>query len=159
MSHYNNSLVRVNITDMKISFRSESANDTMQFAKNMATKLKGGEVIELIGDVGAGKTTFVIGLAEGLGSKDHVSSPTFTICNTYQGRLTIQHADFYRLHDDKLIQKELDELIAADTVVVLEWSENLTNPLKDTIQIIVTPGDGDERNFEVKLSSKHGYLK
>lgn len=143
---------------MELVFESKSVADTQEFAKKFGAKLKGGEVIELIGDVGAGKTTFVIGLAEGLESKDHVSSPTFTICNTYKGRLTIQHADFYRLHDDKLIQKELDELIADDTVVVLEWSENLASPLKDTIQIIVTPGEVDERKFELKVPEKLSYL-
>ncbi len=144
---------------MELVFTSKSVAETQEFAKKLGAKLKGGEVIELIGDVGAGKTTFVIGLAEGLGSKDHVSSPTFTICNTYKGRLTIQHADFYRLHDDKLIQNELNELIADDTVVVLEWAENLANPLKETIQIIVSPLQNDERKFELKIPEKYGHLK
>ena len=144
--------------DMNMKFESGSVAETQEFAKNLGSKLRGGEVIELIGDVGAGKTTFVIGLAKGLGSPDHVSSPTFTICNTYQGRLTIQHADFYRLHDDKLIQKELDELIDEKTVVILEWAENLTNPLKDTIQITVTPGLDDRRIFEQLIPEKYGYI-
>lgn len=143
---------------MELIYESKSVADTQEFAKNLGQKLRGGEVIELIGDVGAGKTTFVIGLAKGLGSTDHVSSPTFTICNTYRGRLTIQHADFYRLNDDKLIQKELDELIADDTVVVLEWSENLANPLKNTIQIIVTPEEEEGRSFEIKIPEKLSYL-
>lgn len=141
-----------------MSFTSGSVAETQEFAKKLGATLIGGEVIELIGDVGAGKTTFVIGLVKGLGSNDHVSSPTFTICNTYQGRLTVQHADFYRLQDDKLIQKELDDLIDEKTVVVLEWAENLANPLKDTIKIKVTPGKDDNRTFELELLDKYGYL-
>ena len=143
---------------MKFNFESRSPKATQEFAKDLGNKLRGGEVIELIGDVGAGKTTFVIGLAEGLGSSDHASSPTFTIHNTYAGRLTLHHCDFYRLDEDKLIQKELDDMIDESSVVVLEWTQNLANPLKDTIKIFITPHDGEKRHFTLEYPEKYQYI-
>lgn len=114
-----------------------SAEQTINFARDLGKKLVGGEVIELIGDVGAGKTTFVKGLAEGLGSKDHVSSPTFTVHNIYKGRLTLHHCDFYRLHDDSLISKEIGELLEdKKAVVVLEWAAELRPALPEKHIII-----------------------
>ena len=82
-----------------------SATET--YAEKLANRLVGGEVIELVGDVGAGKTTFVRGLAKGLGSTDHVSSPTFTVEQVYTGRLTLYHYDFYRLPDAGVVKNQL----------------------------------------------------
>lgn len=112
---------------MKYIFTSNSLKETHDFARAWGLKLKGGEVIQLVGDVGAGKTTFVQGLADGAGTKDHVSSPTFTICNTYRGRLIIHHLDFYRLHNDQLIEQELAGLLDGVAVVVLEWAQNVNH--------------------------------
>lgn len=136
---------------MSNSYTSESVQDTHKIARNLAVNLKGGEVIELIGDVGAGKTNFVVGLVKALGSTDHVSSPTFKICNTYKSdKLIIQHCDFYRLSgNDQLIKNELSEMIAPDTVVVLEWSENLGIDLGKTIKINISVAGENKRKFEV----------
>lgn len=131
----------------------------MRFGHGLGAKLRGGEVIQLIGDVGAGKTTFVRGLAEGAGSTDHVSSPTFTICNTYQGRLTIHHCDFYRLQDDTLIEKELLELIDGQSVVILEWAENIRAVKSvDSVAISINVMENDTRSFGVHASDTYNYL-
>src|SRR3989344_5721785 len=93
---------------------STSSAETENLASKIGRALKGGELIELVSDLGGGKTTFVRGLAKGMGSRDHVSSPTFTICNTYKVKSKSSHAaqelwhfDFYRLHEAGLIEHEL----------------------------------------------------
>lgn len=96
--------------------------------------LGGGEVIELIGDVGAGKTTFTKGLATGLAIDDDVQSPSFTISRVYEGRddLRLAHYDFYRLHDAGIMAHELRD--ASDdnkAVTVIEWADAVQHVLPD----------------------------
>lgn len=103
---------------------------TEKFAEKFAQNLNGGEIIELIGDVGAGKTTFVRGLARGLGAKDKVSSPTFTVEQIYRGRLNIHHFDFYRLSQPGLVAHELQEALEApNSLVAIEWAETVRDVL------------------------------
>ncbi len=124
--------------------RSMSEAETEAIAQSLAGQLRGGEIIELVGDIGAGKTTFVRGLARGLGSADHVSSPTFTVCNIYQGNLSIYHCDFYRLGDDALIKQELEDMMAPDHLVVLEWASELSIALPESsVRVYITP-DGEQ---------------
>lgn len=137
----------------------KNLDETNELARRIGQGLKGGEVIQLVGDVGAGKTTFVKGIVAGSGSKDHVSSPTFTICNTYSGKPVIHHCDFYRLQDDSLIEHEAAELMASDTVLILEWAEH-TNLLRTVDQIIITisPQPDDSRLFEMTIPDTYNYL-
>lgn len=88
--------------------------------------LRGGETIELIGDVGAGKTTFVKGLARGLEIDEDVQSPSFTISRVYDARDSLQlaHYDFYRLNDAGIMKDELSETMRdAQTITVIEWAD------------------------------------
>ncbi len=109
---------------------STSSGATEALAGKLAANCKGGEVIELASDLGGGKTTFVRGLARGLGSIDRVSSPTFKISNEYAvppapGRTlrTLIHFDFYRLSEAGVVAQELAEVLGDPTiVVVIEWS-------------------------------------
>lgn len=98
---------------------------TEQLAERLGRKLRGGEVIELISDLGGGKTTFVRGLARGRGSADAVSSPSFTLRNEYRaGQLTLYHFDFYRLAEPGIVQRELEEVLAdPQAVTVIEWAD------------------------------------
>ncbi len=109
---------------MRHIFYSANAEDTGQIAASVGHQLMGGEVIQLIGDVGAGKTTFVRGLAMGMGSTNRVSSPTFTVSNVYKTpKLALHHYDFYRITDSAIMQNELYEVINDENkVVVLEWA-------------------------------------
>ncbi len=93
--------------------------------------MRGGEVIELASDLGGGKTTFVRGLARGMGSKDKVTSPSFTVSKVYHaGKLQIHHFDFYRLNEAGLLEHELDELMGdKDVVVVVEWADIIQHVL------------------------------
>lgn len=104
----------------------KSVTQTMHLAKDFAQELKGGEVISLIGDIGAGKTTFVRGLVEAMGGKVKVKSPTFTVMNEYPvdfGPIKrVVHLDFYRFKNPSEIKAlSLEDERRADTVVVAEW--------------------------------------
>lgn len=92
----------------------------------LGTQLRGGEVIELVGDVGAGKTTFTKGLAVGLGVDEDVQSPSFTISRVYDGRdeLRLAHYDFYRLQDAGIMAHDLEESVGDPaTITVIEWAD------------------------------------
>ncbi|MDB5166349.1 MAG: hypothetical protein JWM37_421 [Candidatus Saccharibacteria bacterium] len=103
-------------------------------------KLRGGEVIQLISDLGGGKTALVRGLAKGLGSTDSVASPSFTISREYKaGDKTLYHFDFYRLQDPGIMANELAELFEDEqAVIAIEWAdivESIIPPSHVTIRI------------------------
>jgi tRNA threonylcarbamoyladenosine biosynthesis protein TsaE len=95
-------------------------------------------VIELLGDVGAGKTTFTRGLAKGLGIKAAVTSPSFTISKLYQGeKYQLAHYDFYRLEDPGLMSEDLEESIRdPNMITVVEWGESIRGVLPDNREIV-----------------------
>lgn len=104
---------------------STGSEQTGQLAESLGKRLRGGETIELVSDLGGGKTTFVRGLAHGMGSKDKVSSPSFTLSNQYQtNKLTLHHFDFYRLSEPGIMRNELAEVVAdPQAIVVVEWGD------------------------------------
>jgi tRNA threonylcarbamoyladenosine biosynthesis protein TsaE len=103
----------------------------LDFGKSYAEKLQAPAVIELVGDVGAGKTTFVRGLAQGIGIKEPLSSPSFTISRFYQGeKYTLTHYDFYRLEDPGLMAEDLAESIADENnITIIEWGQSIADIL------------------------------
>lgn len=112
----------------------------------IATQLKGGELIELVGDVGAGKTTLTKGIARGLGVEEDVQSPSFTISRVYDlpGGRQLAHYDFYRLSDPGVLADELAEVMGRDDfITVIEWADIVESVLPpDHIQIhIVSPAE------------------
>ncbi len=118
-------------------------------------------MIELVSDIGGGKTTFVGGLARGMGSSDHVSSPTFTINNVYKSdALTMHHFDFYRLFEPGIMRDELAEVMNdPKSVTVIEWANIVNEVLPDsklTIRILAT-GEAS-REYEFTASSELVYL-
>ncbi|MBR3323931.1 tRNA (adenosine(37)-N6)-threonylcarbamoyltransferase complex ATPase subunit type 1 TsaE [Candidatus Saccharibacteria bacterium] len=128
-----------------------SEQEMLDAGKAMADKVSG--VIELIGDVGVGKTTFVRGLAEGLGIKEPVTSPSFTISKAYalpDGR-TLVHYDFYRLNDPGLLSEDLVENLAnPKNIVVIEWSDSVKDVLPENHTIInIKYNDDGSRELEV----------
>ena len=105
--------------------------ETLALAEGLAGRFQGGEVVLLSGELGAGKTVFVRGLARGLGADpDEVSSPTFVLLTAYPGRLTLHHADLYRLagNGDE-VELGLEELPGPAGVLAIEWAERLQEPL------------------------------
>jgi tRNA threonylcarbamoyladenosine biosynthesis protein TsaE len=118
---------------------STSEAETMATGRELGATLSAGDVVLLYGELGAGKTAFVKGLAEGLGiARDEVSSPTFTLVQEYRGgRLTLFHVDLYRIDDPR----ELDDLgldeIAEEGVLAIEWSERYPRPPLASIRVSI----------------------
>lgn len=121
--------------------------------------MRGGEVIELRSDLGGGKTTFVRGLARGAGSRDRVSSPTFTLSRVYKAKsLDIYHFDFYRLDDAGILRDQLAEAISDNQVVVVEWSDIVQDVLPEArivIKFEPTAASPDERQIIVSYTEKY----
>jgi len=127
----------------KVKFTSESPDQTLKIAARIAKKLHGDEIIELVGDVGSGKTTFVGGLVGALDIDEHVTSPTFTIENEYSGKFTVYHLDFYRMDEAGIMAFDLADKIGKG-IIIIEWSEVVKNVLpknRITINFEVTPED------------------
>ncbi|MDN3955795.1 tRNA (adenosine(37)-N6)-threonylcarbamoyltransferase complex ATPase subunit type 1 TsaE [Sporolactobacillus laevolacticus] len=113
-----------------------SPEETMSFSEQMAVYLQPGDVLTLSGDLGAGKTIFTKGLAKGLGIREMVNSPTFTIVKEYHsGRLPLYHMDVYRISDDEDIG--LEDYFEQDGVTVVEWAENIPSWLPDDVLSVV----------------------
>lgn len=129
----------------------------MDFGEQIGRMLRGGEVIELVGDVGAGKTTFTKGLGRGLGIDEDIQSPSFTISRVYDGRddLRLVHYDFYRLSEAGIMANELaDAIMDQKSVIVVEWADavqdvlpknhtriRFTSPSETTRQLDITTDD------------------
>jgi tRNA threonylcarbamoyladenosine biosynthesis protein TsaE len=145
---------------MRIEVKNELA--MKNFGSKIGALLNGGEFIELVGDVGSGKTTLTKGIALGLGVKENVQSPSFTISRVYEGRnrLSLAHYDFYRLGDAGIMTNELQESATdLDTVTIVEWGGivdgvlpadrltiNITSPTEDArILDLLSGGNGSEK--------------
>ena len=110
-----------------IEIITHSPEETERTGEALAKTLHHGAVVALYGELGAGKTAFVRGMARGLGSTDRVTSPTFTIVNEYSGTLALFHFDMYRLGGpDELFDIGWEDYLARDGVCVVEWSENVS---------------------------------
>ena len=110
-----------------------SSAETKKFAAKFAKKLKKGDILCLKGDLGSGKTTFIQGLAKGLGVKEIPASPTFVLMNIFKGRLPLYHFDLYRIDDtDEIRNIGYEEFFYGNGVAVVEWAERLRElrPLK-----------------------------
>ena len=135
-------------------FISNSEAETRAIAAGLAAGLGSGAVVLLSGDLGAGKTAFVRGLAEGLGiDPGEVTSPTFTLVHEYRGgRLPLVHVDLYRLDTAELDEIGMDSELAEAGVVAVEWSERLSRKLKGAVEISLVDTGGDGRAITVVWS-------
>ena len=122
-----------------------SADETQALGQKLASRLASGDVIAYFGDLGAGKTAFTRGLAQGLGITDPVTSPTYTIVNEYlSGRIPLFHFDMYRLSSsDELFDIGWEDYLSRDGVCAVEWSENVEDALQDAIRVTIEK-DADE---------------
>ena len=130
---------------------SNSEQETRDIASALARDLSMGSVVMLSGDLGAGKTAFVRGLAAGLGiNPDEVTSPTFTLVHEYRGgRLPLVHVDLYRLERADLDEIGFDQDLAATGVVAIEWSERVSRSIPGAIAIHIADRGGDQRVIEI----------
>jgi len=130
--------------------------EMVQFGNYLSSKLVGGEIIELVGDIGSGKTTLTKAIVKGLGSDDDVQSPTFTLSRQYNCRdnIVAAHYDFYRLSDPGIMRYELAEATSQDNfVTIIEWGEIVKDVLpEDRLTIKISSPSEYERDLEI-LSS------
>lgn len=132
---------------------SHNAEETRRAAASLKSLLKPGAVLALHGDLGAGKTCFVQGLADALGCRAPVTSPTFTLLHEYPGDLPLYHADLYRLDSAEEIQRAgISEYIGGDGVLAIEWAERAAPLLPaTTIHVRLYVGaQPDERAIEIE---------
>ena len=130
---------------------SNSEAETRAIAAALAPTLAPGAVLLLHGDLGAGKTAFVRGLAEGLGlDPDDVTSPTFTLVHEYRGtRLPLIHVDLYRLDRAELDEIGLDQDLAATGITAIEWPERLVREIAGAVTVRISDRGGDQREIVI----------
>lgn len=135
---------------MTLEVLTTSEEETGSSGERLAQSLRPGDVVLLYGDLGAGKTAFVRGLARGLGAAgDDVSSPTFTLIQEYAGRVTLYHVDLYRLESREVDDLGLDDLVLGDGVVAIEWAERWVGRPDDVIEVRIDDAGGDRRRIRV----------
>ena len=137
-----------------MEFITHSREETEALGARLADALDGGAVVAFTGDLGAGKTAFVSGMARALGVGERVTSPTFTIVNEYEGgRLPLFHFDMYRLGDaDELFHIGWEDYLARDGICAVEWSENVAEAIEpDAVRVSIRRGDReDDRVIEIE---------
>ena len=139
-------------------FKTAGMEETMRFGKKLGMLLSPGDVVALVGELGAGKTTLVKGIVQGLGVTDRraVKSPTFSLVHTYEGRMPVYHFDAYRLEDtQEMLDIGSDEMISGDGVAIVEWADKVSGCLpKEYLQITLTAVSAHERKIELR---SYGY--
>ena len=136
-----------------------SEEETSAVGERLAQSLEPGAVVLLYGDLGAGKTAFVRGLARGLGADPaDVSSPTFTLIQEYRGRLTLFHVDLYRIAEPEVDDLGLEELVAGGGIVAIEWAERWRGRPDDGIEVGIEDLGGEKRRIRVasRASTSNG---
>jgi tRNA threonylcarbamoyladenosine biosynthesis protein TsaE len=125
--------------------------ETTAFGERLGRTLQPGSTLLLVGDLGAGKTALVRGIAKGVGlDPDEVSSPTFVLVNEYRGRLTLHHADLYRVEGAAVDDLGLEELSAGGGVLVIEWADRMPRPFADAVRITITNKGDNVREILVE---------
>lgn len=136
-----------------------SAEETLEFGKKLGTLLGPGDIVALVGDLGAGKTWLSKGIAQSLGVPDHeyVNSPAFDLIHEYPGRCPVYHIDFYRmegLSDDDL--PWLDEYFHGEGVTIVEWADKFIDRIADSFLRIDMSHTDTENTRKLKVSDTGG---
>lgn len=149
-----------------MKFLTNSVEETFNLGFNIGKNSSSGDIICLIGDLGTGKTHLTKGFANGLDISDHITSPTFTIVNEYNGRLKLYHFDVYRVNDpDEIEAIGFDEYIFSDGVSIIEWANYIDEliPKEDAMYIYINKLNEDNintREITVEYTNKkYDYMK
>jgi tRNA threonylcarbamoyladenosine biosynthesis protein TsaE len=137
------------------AIHTHSEEETSAVGRDLASRLDAGAVVLLSGDLGAGKTAFVRGMAEGLGvDPTEVTSPTFTLIQEYRGgRLPLHHVDLYRLKPVEVDELGLDEMTLEGGVMAIEWPDRLIQAWEGAVTVRIQHGDGSERHITIDNES------
>ena len=137
-----------------MEYITHSETETEALGEKLAPRFRPGDVVALYGDLGAGKTAFVRGMARGLKSPNRVTSPTFTIVNEYEGEISLFHFDMYRLGGpDELFGIGWDDYLARGGICVVEWSENVLDAFDGTeIKVTIEKLSDTDRKISVENS-------
>jgi tRNA threonylcarbamoyladenosine biosynthesis protein TsaE len=140
-----------------LDFISHSEAQTRRLGARLGELLQGGEVIALQGELGSGKTRWVQGVGPGLGIRQPITSPTFTLVNEYHGRLTLYHVDLYRVdHVAEAIAFGLEDYLYGDGVCVIEWAERVVEVLPpERLWIIFHHLDTTKRRITMRAFGEH----
>ena len=145
-----------------MEYISYSTEDTERFGQRLAACLQPGDVVAYRGDLGAGKTAFTRGIAQGLGVTERVTSPTYTIVNEYlSGRIPLFHFDMYRISsEEELFDIGWEDYLSRGGVCAVEWSENVQAAMEDAICVRIDklPQEPDKRIITVTGGRFHGDL-
>jgi tRNA threonylcarbamoyladenosine biosynthesis protein TsaE len=147
---------------MTIDITTNSANETVEFGRKFGSQLKGGEVIALVGPLGAGKTHLIKGIVAGLGAEDaanEVTSPTFVLVNEYEGRLEVYHLDAYRL--DSIAQFEqigFDDYCHPGSVVLIEWADKVEQALTGVNYVKIELSHLGLTARKIRITNSHQYI-
>ena len=130
---------------LKLQYESRSAKETQRIGRALGERLRAGDVVATIGELGAGKTCFLQGLVRGLGVTETATSPTFVLINQYRGRLPVYHLDAYRTESlTELLDLGLEEIFYGGGVTVVEWADKLLPLLPSRAITVRISGLGDE---------------
>ena len=138
---------------MSMTFHTASAEETIELGKKIGSLLKKGDIIAMQGTLAAGKTTITKGIAQSLGVKDEITSPTFCLISEYEGKMPLYHMDVYRLEGgEDFINLGVEDLMYGNGVSLIEWSEKVMDELpKKTIILKIEPIEGTtERNITLE---------
>jgi len=143
---------------MRIELRTETADETREVGRALAPLLHPRDTLVLTGDLGAGKTTLVQGIGQGLGVEEHVSSPTFTLIREYAGRLDVAHVDVYRLDRvQDVVDLGLDEVGGPERVLLVEWGDAVEDLLPgDRLRIELTAPEPDTEARRIVIEPNGG---
>ena len=141
---------------MRFVIESRSARETKTWGRRLASLLTGGELLGLVGDLGAGKTCFVKGLARGLSlDEERILSPSFTMIQEHRGRLPLYHIDLYRLEQTHLDDLGLREYLFSEGVAAVEWFERLREaPMLDCLSIHIGYAGANARLIELTSEAR-----
>lgn len=149
--------------ETQLVFSSGSPEQTLYCGRLLGLLLDVGDVVGLIGELGAGKTTLTQGIAKGLGVGNdcYVTSPTFTIMNEYKGRIPVYHLDFYRIESPLEIDNlGLEEYLPGEGVTIIEWAEKIEKFLpKEHLMIMLDHVDDNVRNLNMRsIGERYGCI-
>ena len=148
---------RIRKDESMLKMTTNSPEETQDLGYKIGCMLKPGDIVCLVGDLGAGKTTMTQWIAKGLGVDDYVTSPTFALINEYNGRYPVYHFDVYRINDiEEMYDLGYEEYFYSEGVTIVEWANIITELLpKDKVYIEITRGnDGDERHISIDGSGE-----